>query len=250
MKPVILVTAAHDPRGTEFGDDSISLSNLYCRQLAVAGATPVIVPLTNGANDLDGYLRLAQGILITGGEDLFPDRYAPELPADVAATVKPGSRERDELEYSLIRAAAAKRIPFLGICRGHQAANVAFGGGLIADITTQMPDALPHRDAELGCGLTHAVRIESGSLLDEIFGPRERTVNSSHHQAVVEPAAGLRATARTEDGVVEALELADPADHPFFLSVQFHPERTQKSNHAYQRLIGRFVEKATGATGD
>jgi putative glutamine amidotransferase len=249
LKPVVLVSACYAASGTEFSDPSISLSNQYCRRIARAGGLPIVVPLTETETVAAEYLEIADAVMLTGGEDLHSDLYAADLPVDLAQTVRPGSLERDDLEISLVRGAFAARKPFLGICRGHQIANVAFGGRLVVDIEQEMPGAEQHRDVELGCGLTHRIEIAQDSLMRRLFGEGENVVNSSHHQAVLRVADELRATAKTTDGIVEAMELSEADRSPFFLTIQFHPERTQKKNHAYQRVFDEFVEAARRTVG-
>jgi putative glutamine amidotransferase len=244
LKPLVAVTASYAAFGAEFSDPAISLSNQYCRQIARAGGIPLVVPLTEGTALAKDYLQIADAIMLTGGEDLHPDLYTSDLSADLVQTVHPGSRERDELEIALVRGALAVKKPFLGICRGHQLTNVALGGKLVVDIEKEMPAAECHRDVELSCGLTHPIQITENSQLRGLFGEHENIVNSSHHQAVVRVADELRATATTRDGIVEAMELADADRSPFFLTLQFHAERTQKKNHAYQRVFESFVEAA------
>jgi len=242
-RPLILVTGCYESRGAEFGDASISLSNCYPDALLAAGGLPVVFPVSGKEKHVEDYLSRVSGVLLTGGEDLYPELYCGELPLAVAETIRPGSRTRDRLEIALIQAAVKRKLPLLAICRGHQVLNVAFGGRLVADIGLEMPEAIRHRDPELGCRLTHPLEIEPDSVAAQLFGRSGAKVNSSHHQAVVEVAEGLRATARTSDGVVEVMEIEEPR-MPFGMSVQFHPERNQDQHSGYRRLFERFVNAA------
>lgn len=246
MKPPrILLTGCFEARGAEFGDASISLSNPYARAIAEAGGVPLVLPFA-GRNELvHEYVELADGIVLTGGEDIFPELYAEKVDLRSAQRLRPGDLERDRLEIDLAKAAIEAGKPLLGICRGHQLLNVALGGTLVVDVETELPDAICHRDPALSCALTHELIVESGTLAAELLGGNP-VVNTSHHQAVLEPADGLRATARTSDGIVEIMESEESA--AFLLSVQFHPERFRKQNPAYLEIFRRFVAASREST--
>lgn len=245
-RPIILVTGCYESRGSEFGDASLSLSNRYCEAVVEGGGLPIAFPVSGRTKDVGDYVGLSAGILLTGGEDIYPENYCEELPLAVAETVRPGSRRRDELEIALVHETLKQRKPLLAICRGHQILNVAMGGELIADLELEKPDAIEHRNGELGCRLTHVLDIESDSVAAELLGRTDVKVNSSHHQAVLQPAAGLRATARTSDSIVEVMEFSETGRLPFGVSVQFHPERFQDQNPGYRRLFERLVTTAAG----
>jgi len=124
--------------------------------------------------------------------------------------------------------------------------NIAFGRGLIVDIPSQLPGAVNHKGAKTGDSLAHEVPLTAGSLLSKITGRKTLGVNSSHHQGVLETAEPFAAVARTEDGIVEAMELKPEisngsAQPPFFLAVQFHPERLVK-HPEHQAIFSRFVD--------
>ncbi len=112
-------------------------------------------------------------------------------------------------------------MPVLGICRGMQLTNVAFGGTLIPDI--EEAGYAEHRSSVPGAICTHGIVVTPGSSLAELGGADG--VNSSHHQAVLQPGAGLKVIARSPDGIIEAMEPDEPS--PFLLLVQWHPERME-----------------------
>jgi putative glutamine amidotransferase len=120
----------------------------------------------------------------------------------------------------------------------------ALGGRLIADIRRQVPGALNHQCLDKTGELVHEVSLTAGSLLARIAGKRILGVSSSHHQAVLEPAEPLMATARSSDGIVEAMELRPEAVRraPFMLSVQFHPERLTEHYAEHRAIFLRFVQ--------
>jgi putative glutamine amidotransferase len=148
------------------------------------------------------------GVLLTGGDDICPDLYTKRLPPKVRKTVEkpPDGGARDLRELILLDEIFRQRKPLLAICRGHQLLNVSLGGSLIADILLQSPGAMNHARPDKKSEVVHEVRLTEDSLLAKITGKRKMGVNSSHHQAVGNLAAPLQVTARSKDGVVEAME--------------------------------------------
>src|SRR6266550_3333195 len=128
-------------------------------------------------------------------------------------------RARDAVELALIAGAERRRLPILAICRGIQILNVALGGTLYQDLTSERPGPVDHADTRS----RHGLRIESGTLLHRTLGARDAKVNTRHHQAICDIAPALRATAWAEDGVIEGAEWKDPGA-PRVLAVQWHPE--------------------------
>lgn len=244
--PLILVSPSIEKRGVEFHDLSVSLSVKYDSAVTRAGGIPVTVPATDDRALLAEAVRRADGVLLTGGDDINSDLYDEHLPHAVRQTVEvtPDGGGRDWRELVLIDETFRQRKPLLAICRGHQLLNVAFGGGLIADIRRQVPGALHHQRLDKADEIVHEVPLTPGSLLARITGRRILGVNSSHHQAVAEPAGPFRAVARTRDGIVEAMELRPEAARrmPFLLSVQFHPERLAEKHAGHRAIFSRFVK--------
>jgi putative glutamine amidotransferase len=148
-------------------------------------------------------------------------------------------------ELVLIEEIFRQRKPVLGICRGHQMLQVAFGGRLIVDIRNQLPGALNHQQLKKPLDVVHEATLTPGSLLSKICKTRVLGVNSTHHQAIVDPVAPFAATARSRDGIVEAMELQRGIELPFFLSVQFHPERLVQRHARYRAIFQKFVAACT-----
>lgn len=225
------------------------MSYRYEHAILQAGGIPVVAPMTTDRATLAEAVRRVDGVLFTGGDDINPELYTKEVPAEAAKTVTmaPGVKARDLRELILIEELFEQRKPVLAICRGFQMLNVAFGRELVVDIPSQLPGALNHaRTDKAGEKLTHEVPLTAGSLLSRITGRKTLGVNSSHHQGVLEPAEPFAAVARTEDGIVEAMELKpDRANGspqlPFFLAVQFHPERLGK-HPEHQAIFSGFVK--------
>lgn len=244
-RPLILVSASIEKRGVEFHDLSVSLSVKYDFSVLQAGGIPVTAPATTDPAVLAECVRRVDGVLLTGGDDINPDLYDPALPPAIRRTVDqtPDGGGRDLRELILIGEVFRQRKPLLAICRGHQLLNVAFGGSLVADIRRQVPGALNHQRLDKAGELVHEVTLTDGSLLAKICKTSVLGVNSSHHQAVLEPAGPLMATARSRDGIVEAMELQPEAARkmPFFLSVQFHPERLTHKHGEHRALFKQFA---------
>jgi putative glutamine amidotransferase len=243
--PLILVTPSIEKRGVEFLDLSASLSVKYDSAVVTSGGIPVGAPTTTDRALLAECVRRVDGVLLTGGDDINPDLYAKNLPKKIRATVEqtPDGGGRDLRELFLIDEVFRQRKPLLAICRGHQLLNIALGGKLIADIRSQVPDALNHQRLDKAGDLVHEAALTAGSLLAKITGKRVMGVNSSHHQAVLEPAEPLVATARSRDGIIEAMELKPEAAGmmPFLLAVQFHPERLAERYAIHRVIFQKFV---------
>lgn len=241
--PLILVSPSIEKRGVEFHDLSISLSLRYGQAILAAGGIPVIAPVTTNRAVLAESVRRSDGVLLTGGDDINPGLYDKALPKKILKTVcpTPDNGLRDECELLLIKEIFRQRKPLLAICRGHQLLNVAFGGRLVADIRQQVPGALNHQRMDKAADFAHEVTLTPGSLLAKICGKQTLGVNSTHHQAVAEPAKIFTATARSRDGLVEAMELKTGGRLPFCLSVQFHPERLTHKDACYRAIFRKLV---------
>ena len=245
--PLILVSPSTQRQGVEFSDASISLSNRYAQAVIEAGGVPVILPCTDSKELVAEYIRRTDGVMLTGGEDVQPKIYSPRLPENLAKTIGPIEPERDVLELLIIDEVFRQHKPLLAICRGHQILNIALGGDLIVDIPTQIPAAINHRRTNRKCDKVHEVALTPGSLLAKITGERTLGVNSTHHQAVGRVAKPLRVTAKSPDGIVEAMELKNPGLLPYLLAVQFHPERLTDRYKEFLQIFKSFVGSCVSA---
>jgi putative glutamine amidotransferase len=194
---------------------------------------------------VDADLRDVDGIVFSGGEDIDPERYGQAA----HPRTELASPARDDYEIALMRAAFERGLPVLAICRGLQVANVAFGGALHQHVPDVFGETVPHSVPVNGVtyrGLIDAHRLEivAGSRLAGITGDVLVT-GSRHHQSVARIGEGLRAVARSADGVIEALEAAEAAQ--FFLAVQWHPESTVAlDGGASAGLFAALVRSASG----
>ena len=228
-RPVIGITVGFDaPTQPEY----LQLRHTYADAVSGAGGVPVLLP-PMPAECMDRLLPLLDGVLLPGGLDVEPARYAeaahPTVRVDTVL---------DDLDLRVAAWALDRGVPTLGICRGQQLLNVALGGSLIQDLPSE---GLIHPQApRLGPrgGLAHPIELAPGSRLAEILGVTSLEVNSRHHQAVRRLGRGLRAVAWAPDGVVEGVE---SVDHPWLLAVQFHPEDLLGFHEPSRRLLDAFV---------
>jgi putative glutamine amidotransferase len=242
--PLILVSPNVEKKGDEFGDMSTSLSETYQLALMGAGAIPLAMPATASRKVIAECVRRADGVLLTGGEDVDPGLYANRVSRKLKSTVTvtPDGGARDLREVMLVDEVFRQRKPLLAICRGHQVLNVALGGSLLVDVKSQVKGALNHRRMDKRSEVVHDVHLTGDSLLAKITGKRTLGVNSTHHQAVDRPADLLTVTGRSSDGVAETMQLRQDAAHllPFLLSVQFHPERLVDRYPAHRAIFKTF----------
>jgi len=208
----------------------------YLDAVRRAGGMPVLVP--PGDPGSDEILSAVRGLLVMGGGDVDPRRYG----SDGHPSVSGVDLERDDFEIGLIRAAVERRGPFFGICRGVQIANVALGGTLIEHVPEVTDGSVPH-SAVGGGFIDHEVTIAPDSKLAHILGATTCVAPSYHHQAIRTAAPTLTVTARAADGIIEAVEM--PA-HPWFVAVQWHPERSALHDLLQQRLFDAFVRACEG----
>lgn len=219
--------------------------------MIAAGGLPLALPCVAERELLAECVRRADGVLLTGGNDLNPRLYRKALPPKLAKTIGAATRERDLRELILVDEIFRQRKPVFGICRGQQIMNVALGGTLVADIGQELPGTLDHRRFDRKNEVVHQARLTAGSMLAKITGKQRLGVNSTHHQAVGRVAPVLYVTAATDDGVVEGLELRpeNAALLPYFVTVQFHPERLA-SRYAEHRALFEYFIRACAANRD
>ncbi|MFI9320205.1 gamma-glutamyl-gamma-aminobutyrate hydrolase family protein [Kitasatospora aureofaciens] len=193
----------------------------YVDAVVRAGGTPVLLPpQPGGAGHL---LDALDGLVLAGGPDVDPSRYA----AAPHPRTGPPHHTRDDWESRLLHAALARDLPVLGVCRGMQLLNVELGGTLVQHLPDDSHQIVPARFVR------HRVTPVHGSRLAAVLGPATE-VSCYHHQAVDRIGTGLRATAHSADGTVEALELTG---HRFALGVQWHPETDSDDLRLFHAFI-------------
>jgi putative glutamine amidotransferase len=194
----------------------MALGLKYLHAIELAGGIPVVVPPLQ-VDCLDGLLDRVDGVCLSGGPDLDPESYG----ARRHVRTGPTESQLDVFELALAKAADARRLPILAVCRGMQLLNVARGGTLHQHLPDIVGERIVHRQSELGEKPTHWVTLDPGSRLSQILDRCRTKVNSFHHQAVETLGAGLTVTSRASDGTVESVEAAD---RDFVVGVQWHAE--------------------------
>ncbi len=209
----------------------------YLKSVELAGGTPRVLRFDE---DPDAVVDEIDGLLLTGGGDVDPSVYGERR----HPTVRDAEPGRDTFELAITRRAMERDVPVLAICRGAQVLNVAAGGSLVQDIPSEVDTMLTHT-LEQPDGVAHGVRVTKGSQLERALGPmldesRRCRVNSRHHQAVGRVGDSLEVSARSEDGVVEAIERPDAA---YCLGIQWHPENFWRTGE-FRPLFDSFVTAA------
>jgi putative glutamine amidotransferase len=208
----------------------------YVQAVLRAGGIPAIVPPTTlEATTPERLVRRFDGLILCGGGDVEPARYAAER-TETLYGVDP---VRDGFEVSVVRAAASHDLPTLAICRGFQVLNVAFGGTLHQHLP-DVPGMGRHGTPPADEGVLHEVVVEPSSLLAEVTGSTAVKGLSHHHQGIARLGDDLVAAGRTEDGLVEALERPGW----WMVAVQWHPEETAPEDPQQQALFDSLIERA------
>ncbi len=181
-------------------------------------------------------IRKANGLILSGGPDIDPVKYGRAEDSSQCTI----DIHRDSLEFELINQAVECKIPILGICRGLQILNVAFGGSLIVDIPSEIMNYDVH---QLDSGDSyHIINIIEPSLLHSLVNLKSYEVNSNHHQAIDRLANNLRATAIAKDNIIESVEYKDK-DKPYLMAVQWHPERMPLDSTMSKAIFTNFIKE-------
>ena len=223
---------------TDISPKRTAVNTAYVQSVILSGGIPYMIPVTDNVEILRQIVSQLDGIVFTGGEDIQPIYYG-DLPYEKLEEVSPA---RDTFDLMVLKMAADRNIPILGICRGLQLMNVAFGGTLYQDLPTQHPSSVNHRQEESGTTPTHPISIIKESKLAEITGQEVLQVNTFHHQAIRKLAPGFKITAWAPDSIAEAIE-AYPIRQ--MIGVQFHPEIfTAAGDTTMHKLFKFLVNKA------
>lgn len=234
-EPRVAVVAYRLPAGRvrQWKGGAYAVPDAYVQAVRRAGMEPVIVPGGNprAAREI---LASVQALLLIGGGDVDPARYGAD-PHPEQYGVDP---ERDELEIDVVNPAMESDLPVLAVCRGAQVVNVALGGSLIQHIP-ELGSAIVHRRG-VGRPVMHDVKVTPGTRLAEAVEAEVVSGASSHHQAVDRLGRGLTVSARSEDGIIEAIE----AEEGWLVGVQWHPEETAAGDPVQHSLFDALARRA------
>jgi putative glutamine amidotransferase len=238
MKPLVGISCCRKFFGI-FGMVNHAASDTYVRAVdQIIEAVPVLLPANGGNADIATLLNKLDGIILTGSRsNVQPELYGG--PPHAEGT--PEDAKRDAVTLPLIRAAVARGIPLLAICRGLQELNVALGGSLHQRLQ-DLPDRFDHStpmqpNARVRTGKAHGVRLTPGGWLHRLAGSLEIPVNSLHNQGIDRLAPGLVAEAVAPDGTIEAVRAMSPG---FAVGVQWHPEYDWERDPVSRRIFEAF----------
>lgn len=236
-----MLSASERPRigiTCSFSQEKIQLNHDYIKAVVDNGGIPVMLPPTLEDEVIAGYVEMIDGAVFTGGYDIPPEYYGQKQ----HFTTKVMDSLRFGFEQKFVKAFLDSGKPTLGICLGMQMANVVSGGTMYQDIPSLIGKKVCHRNGEMYTNF-HAVGISRFSMLEKALGTTSTRVISRHHQAVDKVGKNLAVSARSSDGIIEALERND--GH-FGLFVQWHPESMQyaDSNHT-SRLFAALIRAAS-----
>ena len=224
--PVIGISCGRSESG------AATLSANYTNAVFRSGGIPLIFPTVVDSAMASILIHSVDGIIFSGGPDLDPSYYGETVWNETVEV----DTLRDVSDLLLMRAALASGKPVMAICRGEQLMNVVLGGTLVQDIPTQVDTMVKHSG-----GALHRIGVEKGSVLYELFGQDSLTVNSFHHQAVKQVAPGVRVTAHSPNGIVEAYEYGDR-----LIAFQFHPEGMARTDDTWLAPFRYFIKMAGG----
>lgn len=232
MKPIIGVTSITYP-------DNKRVYTIECRYIEsviLSGGIPILIPSNIDLDDCKQIIKDLDGLLLPGGMDLNPLSYGE----DPHPTVKYSVRQHDRIEIELARLAKEYKIPVLGICRGAQIINVAFGGNLYQDIPSQYKNEICHDQVLSNADeTTHMIDLDENSYTGKLLKKSVMEVNSVHHQGIRTVAEGFNVVARARDGLIEAIESEDGLIRGY----QWHPEKLIYVSEESQILFKDFIEK-------
>ena len=245
-RPVVGVIASAHLVENRFAAQRVGERNL--RAVAdVAGALPIMFAGSPEITGVDELLDVVDGVLLTGARaNVHPTRFGVEP----HPRYEPYDTPRDDLALALIEACVDRGVPLLGICRGFQEMNVAFGGSLHPEIR-ELPGRVNHRmprlesgeihpDHEVVFGDRHEVRLIPDGAFAKLFGRESIRVNSLHGQGILEPGKRIVVEGVAEDGTIEAIRIADAPG--FALGVQWHAEYDPQHNPINRALFQAFGE--------
>ncbi|MEK3937440.1 gamma-glutamyl-gamma-aminobutyrate hydrolase family protein [Sporosarcina sp. FSL W7-1349] len=229
-RPLIGITCGVSEKGIEGAYPHVSLPLAFYQVLQNSGAYGIAIPPMFNLS----VLSKLDGLILTGGADIDPSFYRQ---IRKPYTDKP-DKIRDNFEFKILVDALNLDIPILGICRGGQLLNVAFGGTLYQDILKECP-YLDIHNVKSEQEISHEIELIGTSKLADLTEFNSEAVNSKHHQAIDDLGQGLKVIAVATDNLIEAVE---STQHRWVVGVQWHPEVIAKHKNFHQRIFNTFVE--------
>lgn len=214
-------------------NEKYTLPAQYIDSIRRAGGMPF--PIMPGEKHTADVLSLLDGLILVGGGDIDPKLWGGKADENNYMI----SAERDQMELELTKAVIDSDLPTLGICRGAQMINTAFGGNLFNHLPDEFGESIDHRLPPREPVL-HELNILEGTLLHKLLGRSKIEAASWHHQAIRDLGKGLVVNANADDGVVEGLEFPS---HRWLLAVQWHPELTSENDPLQQKLFDELIKE-------
>ena len=212
----------------------------YVDSILAAGGLPLPMPPFAKIAEIDAFLDRVDGFILTHGLDMDPRRIGMPM----HQSIRPMAERRDENDRLLVRQLLPRQLPTLGIGVGLHQLNVATGGTIYQHLPEDQPRAMPHCDPSCNGPHRHAVLLQPGTRLEEIYGGGEIRVNSNHHQAIKTVGPRFRVCALAPDGVIEAIEATDSSW--FCVGVQWQPE-SETASALDMQLFECFIQAAIRA---
>lgn len=206
----------------------------YMKMLEAEDAIPLMLPLTAKPQELDYFLEICGGFLLTGGHDVSPSVYHAIKESWCGTCCE----LRDEMEQYILKNAVEQDKSVLGICRGAQFLNACYGGTLYQDLATEHPSPIEHHMNPPYNRVAHQVSVKKDTPLHEILGADEIGVNSYHHQAIKEVSPEFETMAISEDGLVESIFMPT---RNFVVGVQWHPEFSYETDENSRKIVKAFT---------
>lgn len=234
-RPIIGITSAYEMEEGLKNYHRTIVSIDYSKSVIAAGGVPFVIPVTGDSETIKRQLEMIDGLILSGGADVNPFLYGQDFKEGMGVI----SPERDECEVKIFNEFLKTEKPMLGICRGFQLMNICLEGTLFQDLKYSGTNTIKHSQDFYPDLPTHKIDIiDNDNILYDIFGEKA-FVNSFHHQVIDKLGKELTVIAKSEDGVVEALQ---KKNHKFFYGVQWHPEMmTARGNKEMQKIFERFI---------